>query len=179
MVDLNTTPWPWKDREYTHIVAKDVLEHLGDTTRDFLNVIKEMYRVSDNGAVWEIQVPHWRCDIALDDPHHKRLLTLGFFKMLDQQKLMDEKIMQRQSDTLLAFEEEVDVAIADVQFIYTPQWQQMIDKGEISQQELHMALNHQNNVALSMVLLMEVHNPPRYNRDEFERAISDIVGKSK
>ena len=29
VVDLDVTPWPWKDNEFSHIVAKDILEHLG------------------------------------------------------------------------------------------------------------------------------------------------------
>jgi hypothetical protein len=71
-VDLNVTPWPWKNNEFGNIVAKDVLEHLGDSSEDFLNILKEMYRVSNDGCIWEIQVPHWRCDSAFDDPTHRR-----------------------------------------------------------------------------------------------------------
>jgi hypothetical protein len=175
VVDLEKTPWPWKDNEFSHIVAKDILEHLGNNEREFLNVVKEMYRVSDNQAIWEIQVPHWRCDTALDDPGHKRLLTLGFFKMLDQRRLMDEKIARGESDSLLAFEEEVDVEVVDVQFIYTPPWQQQISMGKITQDELNYALNHFNNVALSMIVLMQVHKPPRYNKKEFIDAIDNLT----
>ena len=69
VVDLNKE-WPWAENTYTHIVAKDVIEHLDDP----VHAIKEMYRVSENGAIWEIQVPHWRCDTALDDPGHKHLI---------------------------------------------------------------------------------------------------------
>jgi hypothetical protein len=175
VVDLEKTPWPWKNNEYSHVVAKDILEHLGNNEREFLNVIKELYRVSDNQAIWEIQVPHWRCDTALDDPGHKRLLTLGFFKMLDQRRLMDQKIVNGESDSLLAFEEEVDVELVDVQFVYTPPWQQQISMGNITQEQLDYALNHFNNVALSMVVLMQVHKPPRYNKQEFIEAIDNIT----
>lgn len=175
VVDLNVTPWPWADNTYSHIVAKDVLEHLGDNTREFLNVIKEMYRVSENGAVWEIQVPHWRCDTALDDPYHKRLITYGFFQMLDQRRLMDEKIKLGQSDTFLAFEEDIDVSIADAQFIYTQPWQQKIQTENLSQEEITYALNHYNNVALSMVVLLQVHKPTRYTQQEFIDAIRENV----
>jgi hypothetical protein len=174
VVNLEQTPWPWKDNEFSHIVAKDILEHLGNNEREFLNVIKEMYRVSDNQAIWEVQVPHWRCDTALDDPGHKRLLTLGFFKMLDQKRLMDEKIMRGESDSLLAFEEEVDIELVDVQFIYTDPWQQRILSGNIKQEELNHALNHLNNVALSMVVLLQVHKAPRYNKIEFIEAIEKM-----
>lgn len=177
VVDLEVTPWPWKDDEFSHVVAKDILEHLGDTPRHFMDIMKEMYRVSSNQAVWEIQVPHWRCDTALDDPSHKRLLTYGFFKMLDQRRLMDEKINRRETDSMLAFEEEMDVEVCDVQFMYTPPWDARIKSGQVTQEEINYALNHFNNVALSMVLLMQVHKPPRYNRQEFVDAITKAAGE--
>jgi hypothetical protein len=175
VVDLEKTPWPWKDNEFSHVVAKDILEHLGNNEREFLNIIKELYRVSDNQAIWEIQVPHWRCDTAIDDPGHKRLLTLGFFKMLDQRRLMDEKIVKGESDSMLAYEEEIDVEVVDVKFIFTEPWQKQISMGRITDEDITHALNHYNNVALSMCVLMQVHKPPRYNKKEFVDAIESMT----
>jgi hypothetical protein len=63
-VDLNQLPWPFEDDEFQHIVAKDVLEHLGNDKVSLVDIIKEMHRVSENGAVWEVAVPHHRCDHA-------------------------------------------------------------------------------------------------------------------
>ena len=177
VVDLDVTPWPWKDNEFSHIVAKDILEHLGTKSdRHFLDVIKEMYRVSDNQAVWEVQLPHWRCDISIDGPGHKRLITYGFLKMLDQRFMMDERLKKGESDSLIAFEEEVDIEIVDTKFIYTPPWDEKMRSGQITQEELNYALNHFNNVALSMIVLLQIHKPPRYNNKEFIEAIEQVVG---
>jgi hypothetical protein len=164
-VDLNVTPWPWKDNEFGHIVAKDVLEHLGDNNDHFIQILKEMYRVSDNAAVWEIQVPHWRCDIALDDPSHKRLITMGTFMLFNQKKNFD-RMVENQSDSLLAFEHEIDLEVCDVQFEYLPHWEQRVKSGEISEEELNYALNTFNNVALSMKLLIQVNKPGRVSKQE-------------
>lgn len=164
-VDLNVTPWPWKDNEFGHIVAKDVLEHLGDTNDHFIEILKEMYRVSDNAAIWEVQVPHWRCDIALDDPTHKRLITMGTFMLFNQKKNFD-RMIENQSDSLLAFEHGIDLEVCDVQFEYLPHWESRLKSGEISEEELNYALNTFNNVALSMKLLIQVNKPGRVSRDE-------------
>lgn len=172
IVDLNITPWPWKDNEFGHIVAKDVLEHLGDTSEDFLRILKEMYRVSDNSAVWEVQVPHWRCDIAVDDPTHKRLITLGTFMLLNQKKNYD-RMRENQSDSLLAFEHDIDLEVCDVKFEYLPHWEERLKKGEISEEELNYALNTFNNVALSMKLLIQVNKPGRVSKAEIEHLISN------
>jgi hypothetical protein len=171
-VDLNITPWPWKDNEFDHIVAKDILEHLGDSNEDFINILKEMYRVSENGAIWEVQVPHWRCDTALDDLTHKRLITLGMFNLFNKRMLI-ERVRQGQSDSLLAFEHDMDIEICDIQFDYTTPWKNKFSSGKITQEELNYALNHFNNVALSMRLLVQTHKPGRIDDEELKRVLNE------
>jgi hypothetical protein len=171
-VDLNVFPWPWKDNEFQHIVAKDILEHLGDTGDDFIKIIKEMYRVSANGAVWEVQTPHWRCDTALDDPTHKRLITMGMFNLFNKARQFN-KATSGESDSLLAFEHDVDIEICDMNFEYTPPFEQRIKEKTITQDELTHALNHLNNVALSTRFLIQVHKPGRYSTEELNRALND------
>lgn len=171
VVDLNVLPWPWKDNEYDHIVAKDILEHLGHTGEDFINVIKEMYRISANGAIWEIQFPHWRCDIALDDPTHKRSITVGTFNLFNKQLLL-EKIKQGFSESLLAFEQNIDIEVVDSQFEYTDPWQKRIDEKTVSQDELVYAMNFLNNVILSVKVLIQIHKPGRIDNSELESALN-------
>jgi len=172
IVDFNKFPWPFADNEFDHIVAKDILEHLGDTSADFIKAIKEMYRISHNGAIWEVQSPHWRCDTALDDPDHKRLITMGMFNLFNKRMLL-EKLQKDQSDSALAFEHDIDIEICDMQFDYTEPWQEKLRKREISQDELNYALNHFNNVALSAKYLIQVHKPGRIDFEEFERLVNE------
>lgn len=174
VVDLNVFPWPWKDGEFDHIVAKDILEHLGDTSEDFIKVIKEMYRITHNGGIWEIQIPHWRCDIAIDDPTHKRLLTVNTFNLFNKRYLF-EKAQAKESDSMLAFDEDIDIEVCDTNFEYTEPWAAKIRNKEISADELNYALNFYNNVALSVKLLIQVHKPGRIDNSEFERVVSEIV----
>jgi hypothetical protein len=170
VVDLNITPWPWKDNEFTHIVAKDVLEHLGNTSENFMSIIKEMYRVSENGAIWEIQFPHWNCDHAVDDVFHRRQLTTNTFEQFNMQHVHD-KIVQNQSDSLTAYEYGIDIDVVDIKFNYTPHWEHQIRSNAISEQQLIYALNTFNNVAMSVCMLIQVHKPGRFSNKEFEQAI--------
>jgi hypothetical protein len=169
-VDFNQFPWPFKDNEFDHIVAKDILEHLGDKPEDFIKVIKEMYRISHNGAIWEVQSPHWRCDIAIDDPTHRRLITMGMFNMFNK-KMMMEKMQNDGPESPLAFEHDIDIEICDMQFEYTQPWQDRLRKREIGQDEINYALNHFNNVALSAMYLIQVHKPGRNDYSEFENLV--------
>lgn len=172
IVDLNSVPWPWNDNEFDHIVAKDILEHLGDTNDDFIDIIKEMYRVSENGAIWEILVPHWRCDIAIDDLTHKRLITPGMFNLFNK-RIQIEKARTKESDSMLAFECDIDVEICDIQFDYTSPWEAKIKRNELTKEELNYALNHFNNVALSTKMLIQIHKPGRYSISELNTIIKN------
>jgi hypothetical protein len=172
VVDLNVTPWPWKDNEYSHIFAKDILEHLGNTGEDFINIIKEMYRISDNGAIWEIQTPHWRSDTAISDPTHKRSLTIAMFDLFNK-RLALERTKNGSTESMLAFDEDIDIEVCDSNFEFTEPFKDRISKNTISEEELTYSLNHLNNVALATRILIQVHKPGRIDFVEYKRAIDD------
>lgn len=173
-VDLNQFPWPWADNEFSHIVAKDILEHLGNTGQDFINVIKEMYRISDNGAIWEVAVPHWRCDLAIDDPTHVRLITSTTFKLFDQKRCI-EMAQRGHSESYLSIENDIDIEVCDTQFDFVGMWQDKLARKEITPEELDIALNTMNNVAESMRVLIQVHKPGRATKEE----IANLGNKEK
>jgi hypothetical protein len=167
VVDLNTFPWPFKDDEFGHILAKDSIQYLGNTQEDFIKVLKEMYRISENGALWEIQVPHWRCDIALDDPNVKRVISPGMFHLFNQ-KIVLEKLKNNSTDDLYGFELDIDIELVDVKFEYLPHWKSKLENNEIFKDDLDYALNTYNNVAKTTMFLIQVHKPGRISKEEFE-----------
>jgi hypothetical protein len=171
VVDLEQFPWPWKDSEFDHIVAKDILEHLGATGDDFIKVIKEMYRISGNGAIWEIVVPHWRCDTALDDPTHKRAITVGMFHLFNKRNLI-QKAQNGDTESLLGFEHDIDIEVCDIQFEYTAPYEARMKQGKITQEELDYSINHLNNVALATRILIQVHKAGRYDHKDLEAVIA-------
>ena len=61
--DLRVFPWPWKDGEFSEIVAKDVLEHLPD----LLGTMSELHRICAPGAQMHISVPYWNSYEAVTD----------------------------------------------------------------------------------------------------------------
>jgi hypothetical protein len=160
-MDLMQFPWDFADNSVDHIVAKDILEHVGTTPEDFINVIKEMYRVSADGAAWEVQFPHHRSDLAYDDPTHIRRLTQTTFKLFDQKRAM-ELIEKNQADSPLSIEYGVDIEVCEVKHDFTPHWVEKINKKEITEEELTFNLNTLSNVAMSVIMLIQVHKPGRY-----------------
>ena len=162
VVDLEVTPWPWKNNEFSHVVAKDILEHLGDTPAHFIKILQELYRVSNNGAVWEVQVPHARCDHAFDDITHKRQLSPESFRLFDRKEMYDRR-KQNMSSSPLAFEHDIDIEVCDVKYEWTSLVREKLRNNEIDANEFNIMLNTLNNIAESTRLLIQVHKPGRYS----------------
>jgi hypothetical protein len=171
-VDFNQLPWPFEDDEFQHIVAKDVLEHLGNDEVPFTDIIKEMYRVSENGAVWEVQVPHHRCDHLLDDPTHRNAITPGTFQLFNRKNLIDGYKIGR-SDSPLAFEMNVDMDLCEIKYTYIGHWLDMLKKKEITEEQLQFALMTQNNVAENTIMLIQIHKPGRFDVKELQSVIKN------
>ena len=154
--DITKFPWPFNDSEINHIVAKDILEHM----HDLPSIIKEMYRISKNGAVWEIMVPHHRCDTFMNDPTHVRPITPVTIKMFDQ-KYIGECIARGEAESYLTFELGVDIELLNTKFELVPYWQERVNKKEITEEQLRVASDTMNNVIQNSAFLIQVHKPAR------------------
>lgn len=65
--DLNQRPWPLPADHFREVLAHDVLEHLDDVVA----ALEEIHRVSRDGAVVRITLPHFSCANAFTDPTHR------------------------------------------------------------------------------------------------------------
>lgn len=160
VVDLENTPWPFEDNFFDRITADNVLEHLGPTPKDFTNIIKEMYRVSKDGAEWYINVPHHRCDLQWDDYTHVRTLTAKTFMMFDQ-TVNKESIKRNLSDSTFGLYHNVDLEVTDVSYNIVNYWLQQKDAGMLGPAQLDLKLNTLSNVAESVNIFIKVHKPGR------------------
>jgi hypothetical protein len=129
-----------------------------------------MYRVSENGAVWEVQVPHHRSDHMWDDPTHKHTITPGTINLFNRKNLVEGYKIGR-SDSPLAFEMNVDMDLCETKFAYVGYWMELLKNKEITEEQLNFALNTQCNVAESTIMLIQVHKPGRYTIEE----LKDII----
>jgi SAM-dependent methyltransferase len=69
--DLDVTPWPFADNEFSVVYAHNVLEHLNNQ----IAVMEEIHRVLKPGGHAVIAVPHFRCVDAWSDPTHRHFYT--------------------------------------------------------------------------------------------------------
>jgi predicted SAM-dependent methyltransferase len=160
VINLEETPWPYEDNFFEQIYANNILEHLGNTPQVFTNVIKEMYRVSMHGAVWNVQVPHHRCDLYWDDYTHVRVLTPKTFRMFDQ-VVNFQSIEQKLSDSTFGIYHGIDIEITNVQYNLVGYWREQLQSGMIGSAQLDINLNTLANVAESVDITLVVHKPAR------------------
>src|SRR5438552_1623142 len=69
VVDLRTTPWPWKTASVAEAHASHFVEHL--TAVERVAFCNELYRILVPGGTCQIIVPHWASCRAYGDPTHQ------------------------------------------------------------------------------------------------------------
>jgi predicted SAM-dependent methyltransferase len=160
VLDMEHTPWPYEDNFFEKIHASNILEHVGQDPKIFTEIIKEMYRVSANGAEWFIQVPHHRCDIHWDDYTHVRGLTPNTFRMFDQQYNF-ETISRKLSHSTFGIHHGVDLEVCDVTYNIVNYWKEQQESGMLGHAQLDINLNTLSNVVESVNIFVKVHKPGR------------------
>lgn len=78
--DMNVAPWPIDSNSITEMIFDDVLEH----SKDFLTILQEAYRVSKNGCILKISVPHFSSDNMYTDPTHTTFFSTRSFNYFDK-----------------------------------------------------------------------------------------------
>lgn len=154
LADLEAVPWPFEENSVADIQLIHALEHMGQTTEQFLTIMKEMHRVCRHGARITIKVPHPRSDGFLGDPTHVRPITpnvLSLFSMEENRKFIE----RGWPNTRLAMHLNVDFRILSVGYKLMPRWQQRLKAGQVTNQDVAEAIESQNNVVDEITILME------------------------
>lgn len=88
VVDLEKDKLPFDEDSVKEVRAYHVLEHIGP---GFFGLLKELYRVCENGAIIDIQVPHFRHDYFYGDPSHIRPITVEMMNRFNAENNMEEQ----------------------------------------------------------------------------------------
>jgi len=160
--DFESTLWPWVDDSVERIHANNCLEHLGQSPKQFLNILKEMYRISKDGCLWDIIVPHHRCDVQWNDFTHVRVITPSTFELFNQEKNIDT-MNSNFSDSVFGLMYNMDLEVKDVKYDLTHLFSSKENtKHPSGHSQIDIDLNTLCNVAQSLTIKVQVHKPERY-----------------
>jgi len=142
--DLEKFPWPFEANSADEIVMNHSLEHMGASSDIFFGIIKELYRVAVPGAKIHINVPHPRGEAFASDPTHVRPVTPNIFTLFSKKN--NAKWQETgEPNTPLGMYLDVDFEIANIQYKLTPHWQEQLNSGKITRDDLnHAAMTYYN-----------------------------------
>lgn len=147
--DLNVRPWPFADGSASEVIMHHVLEHLPDT----IAVMKELYRVCENGAVIHIAVPHPFHDDFVSDPTHVSRITprtiQAFSKKVNEQTRGD-------ANQAFGLMHDVDFEVVKHTYVVEQRWMHRVDAGEMTREQLNEAILTLNNVVKQIEMDVKV-----------------------
>ena len=158
LINIEETPWAFRDNAFQHILLKHVLEHVGQNYSGFKAIMQELYRITTNQGTIEIHIPHFRHDSFWSDPTHVRAFTLSTFQMMSK-ALNDEWIKRRANVSMIAYDMNVNFEAVKAIQVYDDHWAQKKQNGSISDEELLAYSDEKWNVLKELQITIKAIKP--------------------
>ena len=157
--DLEVVPWPWPDNSVSEVVLKHVLEHLGRDPNCYLEIMKELYRVCEDGATIRVVVPHHRHEFFFNDPTHVRIVTADGMTLFSQ-RLNRHWIADGFSNTPLGIYLGIDFELVDVNLKPSKVWQRLHPQLPVDTAALVRESTLHNNLIEEVQMTLRAVKPP-------------------
>lgn len=152
--DLERTPWPWSDACAEQVYFIHSLEHMGADPKVFLEIMRELYRISAPRCRIEIRAPHPRHDAFIGDPTHVRPITLAMLQLFDRD-LNDLWKENGIPNTPLAHYLGVNFKIVGFHQVVSEPYKSQLQRDEITPSEIMRLASERNNVIEEIRVTME------------------------
>lgn len=150
LADLENLKLDIPDSSVEYVMAHHVLEHIGP---GFFNLMKEIYRVSKDGAILDIAAPHHRSEIYFMDPTHVRPITID--SMLLFSKTYNQfHIDNYNSSSGFGLKLDVDFEIVDYKFNAYDKWKKRFES--MTNEQIEEVVMDYNNVFYETLIIMKV-----------------------
>ena len=113
---------PFIDNSIEEIKAYHVLEHIG---HGYFRLLQEIYRVCKPGAIIDIQVPHHFSELFMNDPTHKRPITVEGMRLFSK-KYNQLEISRGGSSSTLGIMYNVDFELISYDYIHDPYYEKIV-----------------------------------------------------
>jgi hypothetical protein len=154
-IDLEKFPYPIESNQADEIMFNHCLEHLGQATEIFLEIIKEIYRIAKPNAKLMINVPHPRHDHFLGDPTHVRVINPQVLSLFSKKNNLHWKEVNA-SNSPLALYLNVDFEVVENTHVLDPYYQAMFDRKEVTVDQLIQYAQERNNVFQEIKFVLKV-----------------------
>jgi hypothetical protein len=157
--DLEVLPWPWPDDSVSEILLKHVLEHLGRDPGVYLEIMKELYRVCQDGATIRVIVPHHRHEFFFNDPTHVRAVTAEGMTLFSQ-RLNRHWIAQGFSHSPLGIYLGIDFELIEMKLEPSELWYRLHPQRPVDGQILMQQSALYNNLIQEVQMTLQPVKPP-------------------
>jgi hypothetical protein len=147
--DLETVPYPFDESSVDEIILSHVLEHIGQKPDIFNNIMKELFRISKNNNLIQIEVPHPRHDHFISDPTHVRPITVLGLQLYDKE-LNKKWEKENAANTPLGLIYNVNFKITKITYNLDNKYKKLYLEKKITNIELDEHARKYNNVIESM-----------------------------
>jgi len=113
LCNLEKDTLPFDNDTMDRIIAYHVLEHIGE---GYIHLLQEIYRICKNGAIIDIRVPHHGHEVFVNDPTHKRPITVEGFRLFSK-KVNKYEIETGGTSSTLGLKYNVDFEIISFDYI--------------------------------------------------------------
>lgn len=141
---------PFEDNTVEYVIAHHILEHIGD---GYIKLLQELYRVCKAGAILDIRVPHPTHEVYLNDPTHKRPITVEGLRLFSK-KFNQLEIERGGASSTLGIMYDVDFELIDYTFVHDSFYDNI--KPKLSQEELQRLFREALNVCIEIHMKVQV-----------------------
>lgn len=143
--DLTQAPWPWDDNTVEEANFELSLEQMGENRKEFLTVIKELYRVCAPDAKVNIVTLHPRHDSFVMNPLCLHPLGPEFIASLSIAQNM-QMIASGVPGDYMGLRLGVNFEVVKADFLFSPEFEGQFKEGSVTEEELRKKLHIENNV---------------------------------
>ncbi len=154
LMDLEQTPWDFPDNSVAEVVLNHTLEHLGKEVETFFAIMQELYRVCENGARIEINVPHPRHRDFMNDPTHVRIITPELLNLFSKKLCLEWQKMGA-ADSPLALYLNVDFEVVSSVINVEPTYLRQMQSGKLSEEQLLEMVELYNNIGKEYRIILQ------------------------
>lgn len=140
LMNLETDAFPVDNDSVSEVKAYHILEHIGE---GFFHLMKELYRICEDGAIIDIQVPHHRSEVFYGDPTHVRFITTESLRQFSKKRNIWH-MKQWNSSSGFGIKCDVDFELIDYEFIISERWRKRFES--MTEEEIYEVSSNYNNV---------------------------------